>query len=161
MNEFERRFLDVAQNSAYLASALRQDAKVVGIDYFAYNKRLGTVAVPLANNSVTTDTIQIQSDSDFVLSYISASTLDAAGAIMANGSSALLQLTDTGSGKTFYSEATQFGLVTGSNGFPFLLPAPRRISPNVNIKIDFTNLQGAALGGFFLSLHGARVYYAG
>lgn len=159
MNDFQRRFLDLLQTSSYVATAARQGQKIVNIDFFSYNKRLGTAAATIANGAAAQDFIQIQADSDFVLTQISGDVVNAGGNTVANPN-VTLQLTDTGSGKTFYSEPTLFGLVTGRSGFPYLMPAPRVINPNTNVKIDVVNNTGGALNGVFLALQGARIYYA-
>ena len=72
---------------------------------------------------------------------------------------ATIQITDTGTGKTFFNQPTFMGLVTGQTGYPFLLPAPRLIAPNTNIQYNVTNLASAARN-FYLTMIGARLYYA-
>lgn len=161
MNDFERRLLDIVKNSSYIASVARADQRIVNIDYFSYNIRLGTTVAAIANGATVSGFAQIQADSDFVLTYIAGDVLNAAGNAINTLASALLQITDTGSGKTFFSEPTLFGMVTGRGGFPFLLPSPRVINPNTNLKVDFTNNTGGVVPGAFISFMGARVYYAG
>jgi hypothetical protein len=160
MNEFERRMLDTIQTSAYFASMIREDKAVSAIDYYNYNFSVGTVAVPLAIGSTTSFTLQIQSDSYFVLNYMSAMAFDNAG-VFSPQANILMQVTDTGSGKTFYSQPAQLSLVTGSQGFPFILSAPRVVNPNTNLKVDLTNATGVTLSGIFVNFMGARVYYNG
>lgn len=155
MNEFQRRALDIAENSAYLAQYARKNAKVIGIEYYAYTTTIAAAVQNVARQAL----IQIQSDSDFVLTYMSATSFNTAtgATVPINGT---CQITDTGSGKTFFSAPTPFSLVFGQGGFPFLLPAPRVFSPNTNVKFDATNL-GATTVDLYLSLFGARIYYAG
>lgn len=159
MNDFERRFLDILQTSSYVAQVARQGQRIVNIDYFAYNLRIGTVASTIANGANGQGAVQIQADSDFVLTFMSGDVLNAAGSTVLASPNVLVQVTDTGSGKTFYNEPTLFGLVTGRSGFPYLLPTPRLINPNTNLKVDVTNNTGAATAGIFVSFQGARIYY--
>ena len=161
MNDLERRMLDVAQQSAYLASVIRDDRQVLGIDYYSYSGRIGTVAAPLANGATDSVSIQIQADSYFVINYMQANTLNNGGTAVNGVSNFLLQVTDTGSGKTFYNQPTQLTLVTGQQGFPFLLSAPRIVPPSVNLKVDVTNNSGAGSAGITIVFAGARIYYAG
>lgn len=158
MDDFQIRLLSVMQNSSFIAAIARNNKTIIGIDYFAYNA--GPTTNPtfsaVAAAGAASTLVPIQADSDFVLTYISAATVQA-GAIVSNPV-ATCQFTDTGTGKTFFSSPTLLTLVTGTNGFPFILPAPRVIAPNVNIKIDVVNNTAAPLD-FWFSLEGARVYY--
>lgn len=155
MNDFERRLLDAVQNSAWIAAVARKDREILGIDYYNYTAPLITgLAVGASSQSV----IQIQSDSDFALTYMSG-TVVVAGVAVTNPVSTI-QITDNGTGKTFFSNPTLFGLVLGSSGTPFYLPAPRVIAPNTNVTLAITNVAGAGAGDYYMSLMGARIYYA-
>lgn len=158
MNDFERRLLDVMQNSNYIAAVARSNANILGIDTFSYNlgPNQGLAAVPALGSASAL--AQIQADSDFALTYMSASVVQAG--VINTLPVATIQVTDTGTGKTFYSAPTLIGLVTGNLGFPFLLPSPRVIAPNVNLKVDVTNVvAGAVAMDFFITFIGARIYY--
>lgn len=152
MNEYERRALEIAQNSSIIAAIAREGRSIVNIDSFAYNLRIGTVAVPIAANGVASGATQIQADSDFVLVYMSAG--------QRVGSQLTAQITDTGSGKTFFNEQTLVANIFGNGGFPLLLPQPRVINPSTNLKVDVTNLTAIAETGLFISFWGARIFYA-
>jgi len=155
MNEFERRLLDVVQNSAWIASVARPNRKILDIDYYNYNVSIAAIAVAASG----TGNIQIQADSDFAITYISGSVV-VGGAVVTNPVSTI-QVTDQGSGKTFFSAATLFGLVTGVGGLPFYLPAPRVVAPNTNLQIAVTNVAGAGAADYYVNFLGARIYYAG
>lgn len=156
MNDFERRVMDVVQSASYLNLVRRQDQKILAIDYFAYNVTVSDVA---AAGGVGSGIIQVQSDSDFAMVYMSGAVTDQVPAFVANPLSTV-QVTDTGSGKTFYSAPTLFGNVFGGGGFPFLLPAPRVVAPQTNIKFDVTNISAATVYDYYFSLMGARIFYA-
>lgn len=156
MNEFERRALDIAQYSAYLAAYARDSKKIVNIEYFTYNVNTGALAAGAGTQSI----IQIQSDSDFVMQYMSGVAAVAGGSVDALPN-VTVQITDTGSGKTLFSNPTILGLVMGAGGFPFLMPAPRVFAPNTNVKFDLVNQSGTNYGSVSLSMIGARIYYAG
>lgn len=153
MNDFERRTLDAMQTTALVQLVKRQNQDIVGLDFFAYNVTIDAVAPAGVGQAV----IQIQADSDFVLTYMSAQTV-AAGAIVTTPLQRV-QVTDTGNGKTFFSAEGLQNLVFGNSGFPFLLPGPRVIVPNTNLQVNVTNFSGAATYSTDFSFMGIRVYY--
>lgn len=151
-NDFERRMLDVIKSSEFIASIARKDKNIVAIEYYAYNTSL-TGILTLTQATLG---IQVQADSDFAITYCAGAVVSA-GAIV--GAPLLtVQYTDTGSGKTFYSAPTLFGIVHGTGGLPYFLPAPRVLAPNTNINIAANNLS-AVTYDVYISLMGARVYY--
>lgn len=156
MNDFERRLVDTSLTSVYLAEFARQGQTVLGIDYFAYNSSASIRGV--VAGAAAQDIIPLQSNSDFVMMYMS-------GIANINGTisglpNATLQFTDSGSGKTYYNQPTLFSNVIGAGGYPFLLPSPRVLAPNTNVKIDVVNNEAVTVD-FWISLMGARVYTAG
>ena len=149
MNVFEVQALSVAQQSSFLASVARQGQKIVRMDNFAYNGN----AVNLAAAATTQIIINFQSDSDFVIQYVSATSLGTTQLTM--------QVLDTGSGRTFYNQPTLVSLVAGNNGFPYWLPTPKVVAPSTNLQITLTNIDAAAtMTRFDISFSGARIYYA-
>ena len=156
MNDFERRALDIAQSSTYLTLYARQGQQIIGIEYFGYAVEMDNIAQGGAASSI----FQVQSDSDFVCTYLSGVAVNPAVATVDPVPLGLIQITDTGSGKTFFNQPTFMGLVLGQGGYPFLLPAPRLIAPNTNIQYNVTNLANGPRNLHIIML-GARIYYAG
>ena len=156
MNTFERRMLEIIQSSSWIQSVARKDKKILGIEYYNYNTQIENVASQAQGQS----TVQIQSDSDFVMTYLSASVVVTATGAIINAPFAFAQITDTGTGKTFFNQQTLVGLAFGNGGNPFFLPAPRVIAPNTNVQFSVTNNTGAA-ASFYFAMMGARVYYGG
>jgi hypothetical protein len=154
MDEFKRRLLDAIQTGSWIASVARQDRKILDVDYYNYNTSIAAVASGASGQG----NIAIQSDSDFAIAYMSGV------AVVSNSIVALpfttLQITDTGTGKTFFNSPTLFPLVMGSGGLPFYLPAPRVVAPNTNLQFNVTNQFSAAASTYFINLLGARIYYA-
>lgn len=150
MNPFEIRALEIAQNSSFLASIARPNTPIVNIDFFAYNVTIGSATAPIAPGGAGQGLIQIQSDSDFVITYMTAYVA---------GGGLTVQITDTGSGKTFMNQPTFYALVFGYAGLPFLLPQPRVVQPATNIKLDVVNVGAVNMTGAFFSFSGARIYY--
>jgi hypothetical protein len=169
-NEYERRWIEVIKNHMDLVSALRASSAAANVEYFGYNVRIGTEAAPLLNGVTQEAVIAIQADADFVLSYISTGVLlpSVVGNLFANLTSSAnvrFQITDTGAGETLFSQPIPAFLasgtaLTGASGIPLILPIPRIIPANTNVKIEATQLGNGANNpepvGFFVSLIGAR-----
>ncbi len=160
MNDFERRYLDILQRTDYISSIARPGKQIVNIDYFVYDIRIGTDAVPIPNGASGQGNVEIQSDSDFVMTYMSGGIQNAVNGALSFNFAALLQLQDTVSGKTYFNTPTLMALVMGAGGFPFLLPAPRVLNPNTNLPSTVTNISGGNSFGAYLAFHGARIFYA-
>jgi hypothetical protein len=159
MNDFQRRYLDILQRTDYISSVARPGREIVNIDYFAYNLRIGTDAVPIAAAAIGQGQVDIQADSDFVLTYMSGATQNAIGGALIFNSQTPIQITDQGSGKTFFNTPTIMALAFGGGGFPFLLPSPRVLNPNTSLLCAVTNNTGANLFGIYLTFHGSRIFY--
>jgi hypothetical protein len=159
MNDFERRYLDILKQTDYISAVARPGREIVNIDYFAYNTRIGTDAVPIANGAVGQGIIEFQADSDFVLTYMSGATQGAAGAALTFNAQVPVQITDQGSGKTFFNTPTIMALAFGGGGFPFLLPSPRVFNPNTSALVAITNNTGGNLAGIYVTFHGSRIFY--
>lgn len=153
MNEFQRRLLDAVQNGAWIASVARQGRTIVDLDYYNYNTEIG----PVASGASAQATIQIQSDSDFAIAFMSG--VEVVNNTPTTNHYTLLQITDTGTGKTFFNAPTMFQLVMGTGGLPFYLPAPRVVAPNTNLQINVQNVSSAADATYYINLLGARIYY--
>ena len=164
-NPLQAKYLEILNASPYLDAVRKPGRQVVDVQYYAYNVRVGSVAVPLADGVAQTTTFETQADSDFVVSEVSAALqAEDNGAMLYNGN-VVLQVTDLSSGKLFYNRPAALALVTGAGGFPFVLPAARVWNPNTSIAVTATNRDalingGAGPVGLFLAFHGTRLFYA-
>lgn len=142
MNEFERRQIEVAQNHVDLNTAVRSLGYSAIIEHFGYSVQLGSQAAPLLNGVTNTAIIPMQADAYFVLQYISTCVIRPdILTFFQNSGNINMQITDTGSGNVLYSSLGPAGLAAGTAllaqpGVPLLLPVPRIILPNTNVKID-------------------------
>lgn len=160
MNQFQRKYLDLLKQTDYISAVARPGRQIVNIDYFVYTARVGSDAVPIPVLGTGRANVQMQADSDFVMTYISSASSTATGVINTTAA-ATVQLTDTGSGKTYFSAPTVLQAIGGYGGFPFLLPSPRVLNPNTILQIDIANLSSTiTLPGVFFAFHGARIFYA-
>ena len=161
MNQFQRKYLDLLKQTDYISAVARPGRNIVNIDYFVYTARVGTDAVPIPVLGTGRANVQMQADSDFVMTYISSAASGVGTGTINTTAAATVQLTDTGSGKTYFSAPTVLQAIGGYGGFPFLLSSPRVLNPNTILQIDIANLSSTiALGGVFFAFHGARIFYA-
>ena len=164
-NPLEAKYLEILNGSDYMAAVRKPGRQIVGVQYYAYNVRVGSVAVPLADGVPQTTTFETQSDSDFVVSQVAAAVqAEDNGAMLYNGN-VVIQIQDLSSGKLMFNRPAAIALVTGAGGFPFVLPAARVWNPNTSIAVQATNRDslingGAGPVGLFLAFHGTRLFYA-
>lgn len=168
MNEFERRQIEVAKRHVDLSALVKRLGGSPLVEHFGYTVQIGGPYVPLLNGVTQSKILAMQSDAWFVLQYVSSCVVrpDQPWYFQDSGN-IKLQITDTGAGNILYSTPSTAGVLTATisrpqTGTPFLLPIPRLIAPNTNIKIDATQL-GVNITdnlepiGFWLSLMGSRV----
>jgi len=162
-NDLQTRYLQLAAQSDYLRSVLKPGRQVLDFQSYVYNAVIGSAAVPLtlANGAVNA-TLDIQADSDFVLTYLSACVNITANGDMKVNRNLTLQIQDTSTGKLFFSAPTPVTLVAGGGGFPFVFPAPRVINANTNLLLTAQNRDTAQdYNQMFVAFGGTRIYYAG
>jgi hypothetical protein len=166
MNEFERHLLDTVQFSTYIASFADQSRKVLAIENYAYS--VDALGVDIDDTEAQDFNLIMDSDSDFVVVYMSGGALIDTGPVVANGTrvtefspALLIQITDQAAGKTYFNIPSLLPLIAGAGGFPYLMAAPRIIHPRTTLTVS---AQGAASGAvfndFYFTLHGAKIYYA-
>lgn len=170
MNEFERRQLETAQNHVDLKAVVASLNRTAVVEHFGYVVPLGVPAGmgSLVNAITQTGIVAMQADAYFVLQYISVCVIKPDNPwYMQDAGNILLQITDTGAGEVLYNTQGIGGILAGTAtraqvGVPLLLPIPRIIPPNTNVKIEATQL-GVNVGtnqqpvAFFCSLIGSRV----
>lgn len=172
-NEYERRMVELVQNHIDLVKAMGAVGPTANVESFGYSARIGSEAAPLTlAGGAQQAIIPIQSDADFILSYISTAVILPAtvGDVFSDATAStnvLLQITDTGAGETLFAQPMPAFLASGtpfpgSSGIPLVFPIPRIIPVNTNILIEATFL-GPVVAvtnpepvGFFVSLMGAR-----
>lgn len=157
MQDFERRLLMEVQNTGLIMSAARKDKRIIEISPFAYNPKITALGAGATDQAIA----QIQADSDFVMVYMSAMALDTTGPTVVLNALALMQVTDTGSGRTYFDNPTLLPLVFGQQGFPYILPTPRVITENTNVQVEAQNISAATTYDIYLSFVGIRIFYGG
>ena len=162
MNDLQTRYLELAAQSDYLRTILKPGRRVVDFQSFIYNAVVGTAAQPLtlANGPLTT-VLDIQADSDFAVTSLSACVNVTANGDMKVNRNLTLQVQDLSTGKVFFSQPTVVTLVAGGGGFPFIFPAPRVLNANTQLLITAQNRDtGQDYNQLFLGFEGTRIFYA-
>lgn len=176
LNEFQRRFLDNAQQNKWLREA---NAGGPVPEYFGYPLILGSAANPLTPGVQFQGTIAMQADSWFLWSCLSAAVTIPTTANLGgpeqftDGGNLLLQITVPGTGDDLYNVPGSFAgmpatLSAGSpiaaaSGIPYYFPTPILLPPrsNVNITVQKYGTNAGAdnpdMTGAYIMLHGARV----
>jgi hypothetical protein len=174
MNEWERRVLEITKNHMDLRGVVAAMGSSAVVESFGYVAQIGSVANPLVNGVPQQAIIPTRADSWFVIEYISAAVILPGASTFGDltqftdAGNISLQITDTGAAhQELYNLAGPAGILTGTPnggtaGVPLLLPTPRPVPPNTNIKIEATQM-GVLAGenpqpvAFFLMLNGTRV----
>lgn len=126
-------------------------------DFFVYEAGVTAIAA----GGTVTDTIQIQSDADFIwqkATYFA----DNAAAQQTDSSrvipNCLIQITDAGSNRQLFFNPVPIPNVFGTGVLPFILPNPRLFLKSSTIQIDFTSFDAAATPDIRLSFIGYKLY---
>jgi len=167
MNEFEKRMIDIAQRQQDLDAVLMAMGRNVLKEHFGYTTSVTFGQFDPPPTTARTKLISIQSDAWFVMHSISACMQKSnTPQWFTDAGPFQIQVTDTASGYTLYSEPSTAGVLTSVNnraitGVPFLFPIPHIIPPNANIKIDLVQKWDTADGfladTIFVTLLGTRV----
>lgn len=109
---------------------------------YAYEFNIASIA----SGGDAQDSLNIDTDSRF--NWIkSAFFVDIAGAAQTYSSRVqplvTVQLTDTGSGRQFFSDAVPIPTYFGSGEIPMILPLRQMFKPNATLKADFNNYSAA------------------
>lgn len=126
-------------------------------------------ALTLAASATTTDSIQIEADSSFILQKLTyhapapAATMLAASALgLVEGQKIIpnvaIVITDTGSGRQLMPSPIPIPSLFGDGKLPFILPNPRLFMRNSTISIQFTNLDATNAYSVRLAFIGYKVY---
>lgn len=166
MNEFQRKLLDTVEYNNYIYSFADPSKRVVGIDFYSYS--VDALAVAITSAATQTFNLIMDSDSDFIATYIGGGAQLAAGSggiagaarIVEFSPSLLVQIKDLSSGRTFFNMPTPLPMIAGTGGLPFLLSSPRIIKPRATLAVSAVGaVPGATFTNFYLNISGAKIYY--
>lgn len=165
--EFERRLMDMTRFNNWIASFADPTRQILAIENYAYT--IDAIAANIVDTAPSNFNLVMDSDSEFVATYISGAGRISVGPVVANGTrctefspSLLIQITDQSSGNTWFNGLTPLPLIAGAGGFPFLMASPRVIRPRSTLTVTAQGAEpGVPYDDFFFAIHGAKIYYAG
>lgn len=141
----------------YIPPDLRfnQQGKLRITQAFTYNADF----VPLAASQTATVNIQIQSDSDFLVTSVARVATDSPAQTTALAfMPATLLITDTGSGRQLMDRATHLENWFGTGQFVRVLDQPFFIRASSTLSVTLANLDTANARVIRLAFHGAKVF---
>ena len=160
LNEFERKLADMIRWTDYIATFADPQRKILLIDTYTYTVDGNTLTANITATAPQSFNIVMDSDSDFVCTYLSGYGRAQGSTLMSVNPALLVQITDKSAGRTFFNKPSPMPMVCGQGGFPFLLPSPRVIKPRSTVNITAQSAQVQTFTGFYFCLHGGRIYYA-
>ncbi len=126
-----------------------------GFVYTANFPALTAAGTPTASQNFS---IQIQSDSDFIIQSMTRICTDAAtGLIFFDRAPVLIQLADTGSGRSLSDAPLHIEAYMGDGQNPGWVPFPKRMGAASNLNVTVTNLGTVSLN-LRLGFHGFKVF---
>jgi len=166
MNDYERRVLDCARFHTMITQAAKEAGNGAVSEYFSYTANVVTTNTPIAVGESRQQIVPIQADSDFAVVYISSSVKRTGIDLFLANMAVNFQITDTGQGVDLFSAPTNSALGAGGthtsvSGVPMLLPIPRIIARNTNVKFDVTNNTLFELDYISITITGTRIGYRG
>jgi hypothetical protein len=129
------------------------------MDYFVY----ATNDVDIAAGATSTQTLQIDSECDFIVTKMSY-FCDVAGAALTDSTRQLplvnCLITDSGSGRNLFNRALPLPLICGVEGLPYNLTNGRLFRGNSIITFALNNFSAATnYANLVVALHGFKKLY--
>lgn len=159
MNEFWRKLLDTIEYSDYIATFADPNREIVNIDDYTYTIDGQTLAANITATAPQSFNVIMDSDSDFVCTYMSAFGRATGQTVMQVNPAMLVQITDRSSARTWFNQPAPLPMIAGQGGFPFLLTSPRVIKPRTTLNVTARSAQVQTFTGFFFCFHGSRIFY--
>lgn len=160
MNEFQRKLADLCGTADYISLFADPGRRIANIDNYAYTIDGQTLSANITQTASQTFNVPMDTDSDFVLCYMSGCARLSGGSDMIWNPAINIQILDKSSARNFFNQPTLLPFVAGAGGFPFLLGYPRVIRARSTLALTAISAQNQAFSGFFFTFHGGRIYYA-
>lgn len=158
-NAFWTQLLDMVEYTDYIATFCDPDRQILEIEPYTYTVDGNALSANITMTAPQVFNTQMEGDSDFVLTYLSAfGRVNAETALRVNPA-LLVQIAEVTTGRTFFSGPSPLPMVAGQGGFPFLLTGPKVIRARSRLQITVTAAQAVQWSGFYFCYHGARIWY--
>lgn len=129
-------------------------------DFFVYPITFTGLAAGAADQG----SIQIQADSDFELSKLTFFA-DIAAADQDESTRVLplitVQITDSGTGRSMFSQPLPVPAIMGDGRIPFILPTPKIFSANASVQVAVQSFSAATDYNIRIALIGAKIFAYG
>lgn len=126
-------------------------------DKFAY----GLDFLPLAANTTTPLTINIEADSDFIIVSAQAIVTDTLNTTLQTFNPILVDMRDTGSGRTFFNSPRHFNTIFGTAEAPaywWRMGYVKRLRASSTLLVQLQNLDAANAFNVRLTFDGFKVF---
>lgn len=135
----------------YLPPELRGRPK----DFFTY----GVNFLPIAAGTAATQTVQINTDADFLMVMATALARDDADDTDFPNPPLTVQLESTGSGRLFSNVALDFDTFYGTAQLPFVLPYPKVLDAGAQLSTRLTHFAAAPANlDVRVAYHGVKIF---
>lgn len=135
-----------------------QKAPLKGYGYTYSVGGVGSTLAGIASGASAVDILQIQTDAAFMVQALVAFAYNTTTNVELASPVATVQITDTGSGTTFFDEAQFMRSVFGTASLPLILPTPRILSPGSSLNFAVTNVVSANAITYQFSLIGQKLF---
>lgn len=158
-NAFWTQLLDMVEYTDYMATFADPSRRLVDVEPWSYSVDGDLLAAPITATAGQRFVTQMAGDSDFVMTYISGFARPAGSQQMTINPAILVQISDQSSGRTFFSAPAPMAMIAGQSGFPFILLGPRTVKARASLLTTAISAQVQSWTGFYMTFHGARLWY--
>lgn len=109
-------------------------------DFFIYTVEF----LPLAASATASQSVNVQSDSHFLIEFVTGTVTDVANAVFVASPPELILITDSGSGRQFMDRPVHWLNLFGTAQLPGVLPFPKIINAGSTISVQIQNLEAVA-----------------
>lgn len=127
-------------------------------DFFVYSAVISSIAAA-ANASAT---ITIEADASFFATKLTIFTNTTALGAISSSTIVIplvtMQITDNGSGRNLFNQATAIPCISGDGGLPYIIPIRRMFRANSSILLSFANFSAAQTYRLDVAFSGIKVW---
>lgn len=129
-------------------------SKYIAQEFFGYTASLAS----LANAASSTDQVNIEADSDFLINKLMFAVYDAATGDLIAAPNLTVQITDSASARNLFDEAQPITSIAGTGELPFVPPVAKLLRAKSTLTVTFANRSAATMYNISLSLAGTKLY---
>lgn len=159
-NAFETQLLDIIKFTDFMASFADTNRQLVDVEPYAYTVDGNALAANITSIAPQTFTTQLDGDADFVMWACSGFGRFLGSTNLIPNPAIMVQIAIANTGRTFFAAPVPMPFIAGQGGFPHVFLGPRVIRARSALKTTATAAQpGVSFSGFYMTWHGARLWY--